>query len=72
MHANPKPERRRCDLPVRKRCAKCRCWVLPGCLVQRECPSCTGIQPLPLVDGSGRALRPDTLTSQGPAAGGAR
>jgi hypothetical protein len=59
--------RSRRPVPIRKRCTKCGCWVLPGVLVLGECPSCTGIQPLPLVDSTGRPLRPDTYPQVLPA-----
>jgi hypothetical protein len=57
MHANRKPRR---APVVRKRCAKCRSWVLPGVLVAGECPACTGIQALPLTYPDGRPVRPQT------------
>jgi hypothetical protein len=46
--------------PIRRRCRKCRAWVLTGVLVLGDCPTCTGLQALPLVDSTGRPIRPDT------------
>jgi hypothetical protein len=56
----PHAGRGRRPVPIRKRCLRCGCWVLPGVLVLGDCPSCTGIQALPLVDSAGRALRPNS------------
>ena len=78
MHAKRKPGSARRPVPIRKRCAKCRCWVLPGVLVGGDCPACTGVQPLPLTYPDGRPVRPGTVTGveSNPAAdvlpGGAR
>jgi hypothetical protein len=55
----PRPDRGRRPDPIRKRCRRCRSWVLPGVLVLGDCPTCTGVQALPLVDSTGRALRPN-------------
>ena len=62
MHAKRKRAPAARPVPVRKRCAKCRCWVLPGVLVAGDCPSCTGVQPLPLTYPDGRPVRPGTVT----------
>jgi len=47
---------RRSARVIRRQCKRCRNWVLVGVLVGEECPSCTGIQALPLRDASGRLL----------------
>ena len=44
--------------PIRRRCRRCRAWVLTGVLVAGDCPTCTGLQALPLVDSTGRPIRP--------------
>ena len=47
--------------PIRRRCLRCRCWVLTGVLVLGDCPTCAGLQALPLVDSTGRPIRPHTV-----------
>jgi hypothetical protein len=53
--------------PIRRRCRRCRCWVLTGVLVAGDCPTCTGLQALPLVDSTGRPIRPHTVPVSLPA-----